>query len=279
MEPQRCNRCCEQFGNVDELIQHQRSDPPCQVRERPPARGIDRNQLELLKVKKRGTEYAKCRRIYRILWPNLGDEDLPCPCKCSCWDVKSLTCQLLNHPPTLDWDIPVSEPTGEPSAAEFNAFLQQELSPFLRQKLDNAFPVDQAVSKPQVVALVETALREMYDQWRLKCCAADGESSAHEGATGLNADHGGPGELEPSRGVAETDAQIDEVRKPEPAAQVWGEISSGGIDFDERGGSGDPPNWWDNGSWSQIVDTSTYGMPPDEARDDWTVDPYLWVNT
>jgi hypothetical protein len=83
LEPERCPRCYEPFTDANQLTQHQRLDPPCQVLDHPPTQGIDKQQLELLKKKKRGSEAEKCRRVYNILWPEVNDENLPCPCKYS----------------------------------------------------------------------------------------------------------------------------------------------------------------------------------------------------
>lgn len=76
-----CNRCYEALDEVDQLISHQRSNEPCEKKDRRPSDGIDATQLPQLKSKKRhgGSEYEKCERIYRIIWPE--EDSLPCPCK------------------------------------------------------------------------------------------------------------------------------------------------------------------------------------------------------
>jgi len=56
------------------------------------------------------------------------------------------------------------DPPREPTAAEFNDFLRQELSPFLRQRLDAAFPPNQAVSKAEVVVVVEETFRILFER-------------------------------------------------------------------------------------------------------------------
>lgn len=79
-----------------------------------------------------------------------------------------------------DWDTASSDPKREPSAAEFNSFLQQELSPFLQQRLDATFPAEQTVSKSEVVVAVEDALRELYERLCSESRPADGGSGVRE---------------------------------------------------------------------------------------------------
>jgi len=45
-------------------------------------RGINKDQFDLLKKRKRwGSEYEKCQKVYKILWPDIEEGELPCPCE------------------------------------------------------------------------------------------------------------------------------------------------------------------------------------------------------
>ena len=85
--PIQCNRCCATFGNESTLREHQRDIRGCEVTQNLPLEGFDKDQENQLKSKKRspnsatGSEEDRWRAVYRILFPDDDEADVPSPCK------------------------------------------------------------------------------------------------------------------------------------------------------------------------------------------------------
>lgn len=81
--PPQCHRCCATFSTDLILREHQRDPSGCEVREQVPVEGFDKDQEQQLKSKKRSqtylTEEEKWKAVYRILFPDDRDEDMPTP--------------------------------------------------------------------------------------------------------------------------------------------------------------------------------------------------------
>lgn len=84
--PIQCNRCCSTFPNEPTLREHQRDPRGCEIREQIPLEGFDKDQERRLKSKKRSLVYQseedKWKGVYRILFPDDDEADMPSPCKC-----------------------------------------------------------------------------------------------------------------------------------------------------------------------------------------------------
>ncbi|PSN74263.1 hypothetical protein BS50DRAFT_11989 [Corynespora cassiicola Philippines] len=81
--PIQCNRCCSTFPNDPALRDHQRDPRGCQIREQIPLEGFNKDQERKLKSKKRSlvfqSEEEKWKIVYRILFPDDNETDMPCP--------------------------------------------------------------------------------------------------------------------------------------------------------------------------------------------------------
>jgi hypothetical protein len=81
--PPQCHRCCITFANDVTLREHQRDPRGCEVNEQIPLEGFDKDQERRLKSKKRSqtyqTEEEKWKGVYRILFPDDGEADIPIP--------------------------------------------------------------------------------------------------------------------------------------------------------------------------------------------------------
>ncbi|RYP40815.1 hypothetical protein DL767_001461 [Monosporascus sp. MG133] len=83
MQPKhQCNRCLHCFGSAAELVDHQRSDEPCERRDALPSETITDDQHTQLKSRAGkkltdATEEGKWRSMYRIVFPD--DEVIPSP--------------------------------------------------------------------------------------------------------------------------------------------------------------------------------------------------------
>ncbi|KAF2469800.1 uncharacterized protein BDR25DRAFT_227736, partial [Lindgomyces ingoldianus] len=81
--PIQCNRCCSTFPNEPSLREHQRDPRGCEIQEQIPLEGFDKDQERKLKSKKRNlgflTEEDKWKGVYRILFPDDNEENMPSP--------------------------------------------------------------------------------------------------------------------------------------------------------------------------------------------------------
>lgn len=84
--PIQCNRCCFTFANEPTLREHQRDPHGCEIKDQVPLEGFDKDQERKLKSKKRSLVYQseedKWKGVYRILFPDDNDVDMPSPCRC-----------------------------------------------------------------------------------------------------------------------------------------------------------------------------------------------------
>ncbi|CCT70488.1 uncharacterized protein FFUJ_06466 [Fusarium fujikuroi IMI 58289] len=83
-QPQyRCARCWQPFTDQQGLTHHQRADEPCPLREMGYVEGFDATQERSLKSRKRVnqklSETEKWRRVFKILFPHVLDDDIPSP--------------------------------------------------------------------------------------------------------------------------------------------------------------------------------------------------------
>lgn len=66
-------------------MDHQRTNEPCPLREMEYVEGFDAAQERSLKSRKRAgqtlSEAEKWRRVFKILFPHVLDDDIPSPCK------------------------------------------------------------------------------------------------------------------------------------------------------------------------------------------------------
>ncbi|KAF5547850.1 Nicotinate-nucleotide diphosphorylase [Fusarium napiforme] len=83
-QPQyRCARCWQPFTDEQGIMDHQRTDEPCRLREMEYVEGFDAVQERSLRSRKRAnqklSETEKWRRIFNILFPHVLDDDIPSP--------------------------------------------------------------------------------------------------------------------------------------------------------------------------------------------------------
>ena len=87
MRPIQCVRCWDSFKTLEEHEEHQRAPQVCQIKSRAIADGCDRDQERLLRSKKRSaaikSESDKWKQVWKTLFPEDGDDDIPAPCKLS----------------------------------------------------------------------------------------------------------------------------------------------------------------------------------------------------
>ncbi|RBA15373.1 hypothetical protein FPRO05_12447 [Fusarium proliferatum] len=79
----RCARCWQPFTDEQGLMDHQRTNEPCPLREMEYVEGFDAAQERSLKSRKRAgqtlSEAEKWRRVFKILFPHVLDDDIPSP--------------------------------------------------------------------------------------------------------------------------------------------------------------------------------------------------------
>ncbi|KAG4258035.1 hypothetical protein FPRO03_02990 [Fusarium proliferatum] len=83
-QPQyRCARCWQPFTDQQGLTHHQRANEPCPLREMGYVEGFDATQERNLRSRKRAnqkhSETEKWRRVFKILFPHVLDDDIPSP--------------------------------------------------------------------------------------------------------------------------------------------------------------------------------------------------------
>jgi hypothetical protein len=81
--PIQCHRCCSTFANEPLLREHQRDLQGCEIQEQMPLEGFDKDQERKLKSKKRSlvhqSEEEKWKGVYRVLFPDDNDAEMPSP--------------------------------------------------------------------------------------------------------------------------------------------------------------------------------------------------------
>ncbi|KAF4440824.1 Nicotinate-nucleotide diphosphorylase [Fusarium acutatum] len=83
-QPQhRCARCWQPFLDEQSIIDHQRTDESCPLREMEYIEGFDVVQERSLRSRKRAnqklSETEKWRRVFKILFPHVLEDDIPSP--------------------------------------------------------------------------------------------------------------------------------------------------------------------------------------------------------
>lgn len=72
----------------DAFDDHLQATNPCEKEERKVVEGFDLKQEQLLRSKKRNnfgeTEDMRWREVYKILFPETNEQNIPSPCKCTC---------------------------------------------------------------------------------------------------------------------------------------------------------------------------------------------------
>lgn len=81
-----CHRCCEPFDAEEDLQAHARAPEPCQVHDPEPLDGFNQDQEKRLRSRKKTageelTEPEKWRQMYRILFPDVAEDEIPLPCE------------------------------------------------------------------------------------------------------------------------------------------------------------------------------------------------------
>jgi hypothetical protein len=81
----RCGRCWQHFKDEASYRSHQRMTKPCPLRDIELIEGFDSTQEQSLKSRKRAnpelSETGKWREVFKILFPDVEDDDIPSPCK------------------------------------------------------------------------------------------------------------------------------------------------------------------------------------------------------
>lgn len=136
--PPQCHRCCTTFTNDLALREHQRDPSGCELREQIPLEGFDKEQEKRMKSKKGSqmhhSEIEKWKAVYRILFPDDHDADMPSPCKLH--HSSSLDAQML-----IDEDIEYKRNTASAaessSSTRFQEFSRLELPRLVRRTLES----------------------------------------------------------------------------------------------------------------------------------------------
>ena len=83
--PIQCPRCCQTFSDEEDCIQHQKALRGCERKEGAPLEGVSKAQEAKLRSKKRSIsslpDEAKWKVIYKILFPQVADDQIPSACK------------------------------------------------------------------------------------------------------------------------------------------------------------------------------------------------------
>ncbi|KAH7129937.1 hypothetical protein B0J13DRAFT_678977 [Dactylonectria estremocensis] len=100
----KCGRCCEEFKTSTQLLSHQQAVEPCKLKIEPPMDGINDEQFQALRSRKRPrgsiSEEEKWVEMYKVIFP---DEDMiPSPWQLnekdhSCGDAANLVRDLGDH--------------------------------------------------------------------------------------------------------------------------------------------------------------------------------------
>ncbi len=137
--PPQCHRCCTTFAHDVALREHQRDPRGCEIQESVPLEGFDKDQERRLKSKKRSQTYQseeeKWKGVYRILFPDDTEEDMPNPCK-----FLSSVHVAKTNPSSIDIEYqPCTGETPEPSnITRFQEFSRLELPRLVRRTLETA---------------------------------------------------------------------------------------------------------------------------------------------
>lgn len=82
--PITCGRCNAEFGTDKEMREHSRLPIPCDIVETASPEGFDNDQERQLKIRKRPagqTEVERWTEMYRILFPEDPEFNIPTPRK------------------------------------------------------------------------------------------------------------------------------------------------------------------------------------------------------
>jgi hypothetical protein len=92
-----CLRCQHTFPTEIQLFDHTRAEPPCLASPNPPLEGLNALQERRLRSRKRDTEVRteedKWRKVYKILFSDADENQIPSPCECN--PVKALHCRVM----------------------------------------------------------------------------------------------------------------------------------------------------------------------------------------
>lgn len=85
--PLHCSRCLDNFKSDALLSAHQRINPPCDVNSQSESpEGVSGSQISVLKARKKNpnvSETDKWKEMYRVIFPEDDEKDMPSPCKSS----------------------------------------------------------------------------------------------------------------------------------------------------------------------------------------------------
>lgn len=218
-----CPRCCERFEAEDELSTHARAAEPCEVREPELHDGFTQAQEKRLRSRKKDraagaedlTEAQKWRQMYRILFPDVREEEIPSPYY-------------------EDTDLNKGELEG------FEDYLRRELPPLVRRQLEQE--VDRELNfveeglKRRVINMVQGLQLTLLQSYR----KLEESEVAQPGAAGpalaassdLTPDMNGESSSDNSLLLDQADPA---VRVASPASQRTELVHSSGP-FDELGG-------------------------------------------
>jgi hypothetical protein len=167
--PIRCNRCQDGFPNDAEFVIHQRLPENCPLRQADPIDGLSKAQEQELRKRKKTTlsEEDKWKEMYRILFPDDSDEDIPSPCEFLLSDFLILF-HRANAVFFIVYSIlAISSPPSWPDQlAAYERYLSRELPRLIRTRLDTVFagsaaPLEDQL-RSQLVDLVRNCQSELF---------------------------------------------------------------------------------------------------------------------
>ncbi|KAM5347723.1 hypothetical protein ACJ41O_007547 [Fusarium nematophilum] len=138
----RCDRCFEEFKESEELTEHRRKDEQCKVIDRPDnLLTIDeqtRSKIQSRSGARNASQEEKWKHIYKIIFPNVSDEDIPSP--------------YYENP-----DVKIS--MSPQAQTEYRTFLQQEIPPHVIRNVTKS--LNRMPDVRQALAVSERKLSEM----------------------------------------------------------------------------------------------------------------------
>ncbi|KAF2812709.1 uncharacterized protein BDZ99DRAFT_351354, partial [Mytilinidion resinicola] len=147
--PPRCTRCCQKFKYDSDLTAHSRLPEGCEVRDEEPPEGIDSNQRQKLRSKKKGefgnTREDRWKHVYSVLFPNTA---IPSP--------------------YYDYDEDFGQQTtNSPSSARFaryDAYLRRELPHIVQQELETEMEKELSVVDEKLKSRLPNIVRNCLER-------------------------------------------------------------------------------------------------------------------
>ncbi|KAJ3547800.1 hypothetical protein NM208_g1323 [Fusarium decemcellulare] len=147
----KCSRCCEVFTTSNQLLNHQRAPEPCGLKIEEPQDGINEDQVQALRSRKRPrgniSEEEKWAEMYKIIFPD--DDRVPSP-------YHDFTLQELRG------GTPTSGNTAD-LVVELGEHASRELPRLMRPRLEDMLDrvIEESLSSEKIVDLAKGVFQEI----------------------------------------------------------------------------------------------------------------------